>query len=299
MSEQQIPLLREELEFKKARRTVMMSNYDPYQYPADIDAARRHGLARRVCKPTPKDYDGAVCPCCLLPIDNEQIPLCSPMKDLVHVGVCYPLYFQTIKLLVVLLTLHLVCAGLPQFILNLTGSHCYEAHNNNGVCKLSIMNVLDLQQLAPIQIQNVLNLVFAFLAVIVIQAMKFRLLLNRLKLIEFEDEPADYSIMLKGLPKDITLYEIQEFMKEELMALGVDSTVVKIYLIYDGKQYLQLYQKQREVVDHKLALEEMHKKLMLNAGMVAIDKRVAYMKKCEGILEEIGEDENTIEQIEA
>jgi hypothetical protein len=33
---------------------------------------------------------------------------------------------------------------------------------------------------------------------------------------------------------------------------------------------------------------------MLNAGMVPIDKRVAYMKKCEGIQEEIGEDENTV-----
>ncbi|MBS1889686.1 MAG: hypothetical protein JST59_00205 [Actinobacteria bacterium] len=90
-----------------------MSNYDPDHYPADIDAAIHHGLARRACKPTAKDYDGAVCPCCLLPIDNEQIPLCAPLKDLVHLGVCYPLYFHTIKLLMVLLTLHLVCAGLP------------------------------------------------------------------------------------------------------------------------------------------------------------------------------------------
>lgn len=104
------------------------------------------------------------------------------------------------------------------------------------------------------QLQNILNLVFVFVSMGVIQAMKFKLLLTRLKFIEFEDEPADYSILLKGLPKDITLYEIQEFMKEELTALGVDSTLVKIYLIYDSKQYNQLYERQREVVDHKLAL---------------------------------------------
>jgi hypothetical protein len=58
----------------------------------------------------------------------------------------------------------------------------------------------------------VLNIVFVFVAIVAIQAMKFKLLLSRLKMIEFEDEPADYSVLLKGLPKDITLYDIQEFM---------------------------------------------------------------------------------------
>lgn len=73
-------------------------------------------------------------------------------------------------------------------------------------------------------------------------------------------------------------------MQNELNNLGLDPTVVKIYLIYDGKRYLQLYEKQREVYDHKLALEEKHRKMMLNAGTVHIDKRVAYMKKCQDIL---------------
>jgi hypothetical protein len=65
---------------------------------------------------------------------------------------------------------------------------------------------------------------------------------------------------------------------------------VKIYLIYDGKQYLQLYDRQLQVYDHKCSLEEKYRKMMLNAGMVKLEKRVAYMRKCENILEEIGED---------
>lgn len=41
--------------------------------------------------------------------------------------------------------------------------------------------------------------------------------------------------MIKGLPKDITLYEIQHFIDQELTRLNVDPTLVKIYLIYDVK----------------------------------------------------------------
>jgi hypothetical protein len=50
MSDNRLPLLREELEFKRARKVVVLSNYDPFKYPADLDAARQHGLAKRVCK---------------------------------------------------------------------------------------------------------------------------------------------------------------------------------------------------------------------------------------------------------
>lgn len=74
------------------------------------------------------------------------------------------------------------------------------------ICKLSIMNILDMEQLQILKLQNALNIMFVFVAIVVIEAMKFKLQLTYLRWIEFEDGPADYSILLKGLPRDITLY---------------------------------------------------------------------------------------------
>lgn len=40
MSEQRVPLLRPELEYKRARRSVLLTNYDPLKFPADISIAK-------------------------------------------------------------------------------------------------------------------------------------------------------------------------------------------------------------------------------------------------------------------
>lgn len=58
------------------------------------------------------------------------------------------------------------------------------------------------------------------------------------------------------MPEDITIYELQQFMDEELNLLGVDSTVIKIYLIFDVKEYQALYVKKREVYEYKCDLNE-------------------------------------------
>jgi hypothetical protein len=36
MTELRLPLMRPELEYKRARRTVLLTNYDPFKYPANI-----------------------------------------------------------------------------------------------------------------------------------------------------------------------------------------------------------------------------------------------------------------------
>lgn len=143
--------------------------------------ARNHGLAKRVCQAMPYDPDSNVCPCCLLPIDNELLPLGCSLKKIVHLGVAYPLYFQTIKLCMILLTIHLLVSGFPEFVLNLAGDHCSQAKNFSSICTLSIMNVLDVTTLQEIKIQNALNLSFALLAIIIIEAMKFKMLMTRLR----------------------------------------------------------------------------------------------------------------------
>ena len=61
---------------------------------------------------------------------------------------------------------------------------------------------------------------------------------------------ADYSIMLKGLPKDVTLSEIQKFVEDKLLYSGApDIKVLKIYLIYNMKKYYALYANKRSIVE--------------------------------------------------
>ena len=83
--------------------------------------------------------------------------------------------------------------------------------------------------------QNILNISFIFFAIVMVEVIKFRSNLFKLRVEKSEKSPCDYSILIKGLPQDITLYELQHFMNEELTLLSVDPTVVKIYLIYDVK----------------------------------------------------------------
>jgi hypothetical protein len=52
--------------------------------------------------------------------------------------------------------------------MNLLGTNCVAANNDTYICKLSIMNILDMKELQILKIQNILNLTFAFIAVVVI-----------------------------------------------------------------------------------------------------------------------------------
>lgn len=114
-----------------------------------------------------------------------------------------------------------------------------------------------------------------------------------------EKTPADYSVLIKGLPKDITIYELQEFMNEELTRLNVDPMLVKIYLIYDVKEYLALYAKKREVYEHKCQLTEKYNHVMGKIGTADAKQRNNLEKKANSVFEEISETENTFETIEA
>lgn len=67
---------------------------------------------------------------------------------------------------------------------------------------------------------------------------------------------SDYSILLKGLPKDITMNEIQKFIEDKLLYIGApETTVVKIYLIYDFKMYQALYERKREWIETIVRLQ--------------------------------------------
>jgi len=59
---------------------------------------------------------------------------------------------------------------------------------------------------------------------------------------------ADYSFMIKGLPWDITLAEIQKYVQDKMLYSGApDLAINKIYIIYNFKNYLSMVQKRQEI----------------------------------------------------
>ena len=58
----------------------------------------------------------------------------------------------------------------------------------------------------------------------------------------------DYSILVKGLPLDTTISDIQKYLEEKMVSAGApDRTVTKIYIIYNFKNYLKILQKKQEL----------------------------------------------------
>ena len=64
-----------------------------------------------------------------------------------------------------------------------------------------------------------------------------------------KNSAADYSFIIKGLPSDITITEIQKYVEDKLLFTGApDVDVIKIYLIYNFKEYLKLLQNKQAMI---------------------------------------------------
>lgn len=73
---------------------------------------------------------------------------------------------------------------------------------------------------------------------------------------------ADYSFVIKGLPADITVTEIQKYVEDKMLFSGApDVTIIKIYLIYNFKGYLKLLQLKQELIERKIDLSFTRSKL--------------------------------------
>jgi hypothetical protein len=57
------------------------------------------------------------------------------------------------------------------------------------------------------------------------------------------------------MPSDITLTEIQTYMATKMQEAGAeDTSIVKIYIIYNFKNYLNMLQKRQELTESNIEL---------------------------------------------
>jgi hypothetical protein len=107
------------------------------------------------------------------------------------------------------------------------------------------MNVKEIDML---EVQAVLNFICIVVNCMAIGVMEVDM---QRKWSEWEAEyvmpgAGEYSLMVKGVPKDVTLLEIQKFLEQKLLLGGApDTSIIKIYLIYNLKIYNSLYTRKR------------------------------------------------------
>ena len=87
--------------------------YDPYKIPPSFQIAKQHQKARNVGQQIQSHFNiSEPCPCCLYPTDKEEIPMCTPTKDLGQaLGEAYPLYLQFMKYSLCTAMIFLIVSG--------------------------------------------------------------------------------------------------------------------------------------------------------------------------------------------
>jgi hypothetical protein len=169
-----------------------------------------------------------------------------------HLGASTPLYFEFIKQCLALLLFNFVILALPAFLVNYTqGQECGYVNDGvkgflNSICRGSVINILNVKIIDAMQIQAGIFF-FAVLAnIFLIGFLELKMDLMASWYNEGRLKAVDYSLMIKGLPSDVTLSEIQKYLEDKLLlATAPDQTIVKIYIIYNFKNYLNMMQKRQ------------------------------------------------------
>ncbi|KRX03776.1 hypothetical protein PPERSA_04284 [Pseudocohnilembus persalinus] len=89
-------------------------------FPPDLELAKKHGKAVRVCKYIDYAHNKqAKCMCCGKVIDNELLNYCDHPEKINHIGAVYPLYFSFIKQCFIFILVMFLIQSLPTLIVYL------------------------------------------------------------------------------------------------------------------------------------------------------------------------------------
>jgi hypothetical protein len=220
--------------------------YHPDMRPCNVEIAKLHGQAKRIYKFRPK-LDGAptqvpLCPCCGLQTEGEQIEMMDDLEELYHLGSGYALYFRFIKYCIGLLLIQFLISGIYTLAVDVCVS-------TTAVCPNSqISNTLSNKGSTPeaLQLPVLLDLAVVIVMVCFYQYMRYR---NRQTIHDAEERnitPADYTIMVEGLPEDVQ----DEQIKQWVLGLG-QFNIRKIIRTWDINQYIKLV-KEKNTLEVKL-----------------------------------------------
>ena len=126
----------------------------------------------------------------------------------------------------------------------------------NSICRGSIINVMNVKEVDAMQYEAGIMFAAIICNIVFIGFLELRMDLLHVKYQEGRLKAADYSLMVKGLPSDITITEIQKYVQDKMLYSGApDLTINKIYIIYNFKNYLNVVQKRQTIAEKSIEYE--------------------------------------------
>ena len=244
-------------------------HYNPYQTPADHKAAQNYLIATRIARPILKKNQ-IIDPASGLPIYNEQISLLAHPNSLSFLSPGYPLYFQYVKFVIlILVTIFLTSNG-----------HALYAFYTGDLSKIIKEETLQAKVNAASQMQSgslnsiinrftMKNMQYDVHTLITVVVLVFMLQIIRkiqkeraLECDEREITASDFTARVTGLPTDFTDEqdideEIAKFFTENGVP-GRKLNVASVSACYDCSQKIkskealkELYQKKAKLIAKK------------------------------------------------
>lgn len=148
----------------------------------------------------------------------------------------------------------MILITIPLVLINFVmGTECKIVNDSvanifNSVCRGSAINIMNIEVIDAMQIEAVIFFIAVVLNIIFISYLETRMEDCVAELTRNKLSAADYSFIIKGLPSDITVKEIQKYVEDKMLFSGApDVTIIKIYLIYNFKEYLKLLQTRQKL----------------------------------------------------
>ena len=251
-----------------------------YDIPPSIELGKKHGLACRISKIKSRSNSTEYCLCCSKPITYDQIN--GTEKDLGLLGESFVIYFNFLKVCMILLVVMWTIIGIPTLMVSLISNK--EPIINSGISGLYIDSFITLTQDNNQKIINsLLQILFVFASFSIHKWMTIK---HKKVIDEYHDEiiqASDYAILvtrLKGL--NYTKQELILFI-ESFLEPSEQSAINEIILGHDIEYLIKLYN-QKNLIRTKIAkLNKINKNnnslKNLDQDYIRIQMNIAILKK--------------------
>lgn len=262
------------------------TEYNPYQKPAVLELAKKHGQAKRVyMNLTEKEMKlkhREVCACCGLSVEGDPVPLTASLDKLYHLGAGFPLYFMCIQYSVGILVLLFLITGIYNIISNAHAKDCEPFVNaeqiyclDGYITSYTISNKRQHTDLLTAQVAVNLGGVLA----IILFFHFFRYQFRKIE-IEAEDKtttPSDYTVSIDGIPPKATEDDISHFFQ----GFETETTPIKIVRVIKPlimSDYIELTNKIHEINQQQTELKKNSEANKMRLGRLDKDLQRAEKK---------------------
>ena len=236
-------------------RTKHRAGFDPYK-KADIELAKKHREAKLVRKLEGFDmHDGDErCECCGYPVSAPEFPICADLSELNELGPGFHMYYMNLKYLGGVFLVGFVLAGFACWIGNLSAGNGeeWEGEGDSFIVNSSVGGQGVKEEIMPAW-HSILNIVMIFLVLISYHFLRRRLNSKEEEIDLSITTPSDYTVHVKGLPKQVTEEEVKKFFEENGRSDGKQAKVIKVNFPYDISEYVDI-NKQAEDIKEKIKL---------------------------------------------